>query len=284
MVGKAEPTTKMEGGTCYDGIRGRGKSSSRPTVIAGREEEEGERRFARNPASQRRGLGDIPARLTTCFPPKFIKLISHTKFVVKTSKNQEHLLPFFAITLSAKTAITVQNVDYRYPHDPGAGSHLGALQYGMGFLSFQTKKSSLTQLGDEILKVSYEPPTNGWVAEVLTSTGSLNGHSSKQQPRSTLLDSDLQSIGSYGLCVVAKSVGVINYVSVIRLIPYIPVPKLDLTWKYLYRFNIVELNIQRIHRSQLLSESLDVCLATSRLRGGKGGVKGSLLSLFTPLS
>ncbi|KAG8336831.1 hypothetical protein J6590_037046 [Homalodisca vitripennis] len=49
----------------------------------------------------------------------------------------------------------------------------------------RAKKPSLTlNLGTNGLKVTSEPPPR----RLLTRTGSLSGHPSKQQPRSTLLD------------------------------------------------------------------------------------------------
>ncbi|KAG8336423.1 hypothetical protein J6590_045389 [Homalodisca vitripennis] len=53
----------------------------------------------------------------------------------------------------------------------------------------RAKKPSLTLPGDQRLKGDFRTTTNGRADEVLPRTGSLSGHPSKQQPRSTLLDS-----------------------------------------------------------------------------------------------
>ncbi|KAG8295767.1 hypothetical protein J6590_073126 [Homalodisca vitripennis] len=45
-----------------------------------------------------------------------------------------------------------------------------------------------TLLADQRLKVDFRTTTNGRVGGLLARTGSLSGHPSKQQPRSTLLD------------------------------------------------------------------------------------------------
>ncbi|KAG8320372.1 hypothetical protein J6590_070658 [Homalodisca vitripennis] len=53
---------------------------------------------------------------------------------------------------------------------------------------WRSKKPSLTQTGDQRLKGDFRTTTNDRAGGLLARTGSLSGHPSKQQPRSTLLD------------------------------------------------------------------------------------------------
>ncbi|KAG8272076.1 hypothetical protein J6590_050027 [Homalodisca vitripennis] len=61
------------------------------------------------------------------------------------------------------------------------------------------KKPSLTQPGDQRLKCGFRASTNGRAGELLARTGSLSGHPSKQQPRSTLTNSAILRQLSYQL-------------------------------------------------------------------------------------
>ncbi|KAG8284647.1 hypothetical protein J6590_098470, partial [Homalodisca vitripennis] len=55
--------------------------------------------------------------------------------------------------------------------------------------TWRSKKPSLTQTGDQRLKGDFRTTTtNDRAGGLLARTGSLSGHPSKQQPRSTLLD------------------------------------------------------------------------------------------------
>ncbi|KAG8260128.1 hypothetical protein J6590_103806 [Homalodisca vitripennis] len=52
----------------------------------------------------------------------------------------------------------------------------------------RAKNSSLTQPGDQRKNGDFRTTTKGRAGGLLARTGSLSGHPSKQQPRSTLLD------------------------------------------------------------------------------------------------
>ncbi|KAG8327103.1 hypothetical protein J6590_026437 [Homalodisca vitripennis] len=52
----------------------------------------------------------------------------------------------------------------------------------------EVRGNSLTQPGDQQLKGYFRTTTNDWAGGLLARTGSLSGHPSKQQPRSTLFD------------------------------------------------------------------------------------------------